>query len=347
MRIALSAYFALLVLIGVNLAYVFDLPVWYGIGPALVLALVLLAARQMNAGQHTVYATLNAAGLITLFSVGLIVAIPGWEIIFEGETRSWARDLIPIFIATIGLYGAGLWLRGVSATRDDALDWIANFLAGPGLLLSLLTGLVLCAGSLLGMEWVGRTWESSNAITTRFLSRGIIPPATILLFYWGILLLLGKWWNTLYLRRAVHRWVHNEDSEIQSHVDRVRSLVHPREQIEDRLQFLWRRHEESFLIPRYVTWAVPVLGFIGTVLGISLAADGIRGLIASETGLSGLSSELGAAIAPLGIAFDTTLIALTLSVFLTLFLALVQRSEERTLTALERTMREKTSAIDY
>ena len=343
MRIALAAYLALFILIGVDLAYVFSLPLWTGLGPVLILGSVLLVIRQIQAGQVVMMNALNIAGLVALIAVSVTVTVPSWEIVFEGSTHGWARDLLPIFVASIGLYGAGLWIRGSVATRDDALDWLANFLSGPGLLLSLLTGLILCAGSVLGLDWLGRTFESSTRVTSRFLERGIIPPTTILLFLWGVLLLVGKWWNTLYLRRAVQRWVGGSEAAIQTHIDRIRSLVHPHEQVEDRLQFLWRRHDESFLIPRYITWAVPVLGFIGTVLGISLAADGIRGLIASETGLSGLSSELGSAIAPLGIAFDTTLIALSLSVFLTLFLALVQRSEERTLTALERIMREKTS----
>ena len=343
MRIALAAYLALFTLIGIDLAFVFELPLWWGLSPVLVLGSVLLVIRQIQAPEVVMMNALNIAGLTALLAVSVTVTVPSWEVVFEGSTRSWVRDLLPIFVASIGLYGAGLWIRGAVATRDDALDWLANFLSGPGLLLSLLTGLVLCAGTVLGLDWLGRTFESSTSLTSRFLERGIIPPTTILLFLWGVLLLVGKWWNTLYLRRAVQRWVKDSEAAVQTHIDRIRSLIHPHEQVEDRLQFLWRRHDESFLIPRYVTWAVPVLGFIGTVLGISLAADGIRGLIASESGLSGLSSELGSAIAPLGIAFDTTLIALSLSVFLTLFLALVQRSEERTLTALERTMREKTS----
>ena len=137
------------------------------------------------------------------------------------------------------------------------------------------------------------------------------------------------------------------DTPARSHLDRVRSLSRNPESLEDRLQFIWRRHEESFLVPRYIGWVVPVLGFIGTVLGMSLAADGIRKLFASESGMLGLSSELGNAIAPLGIAFDTTLIALSLSVFLTLFLSLVQRSEERILTTMERQLRDDVHAYGF
>jgi len=201
--------------------------------------------------------------------------------------------------------------------------------------------LVMATAAILGLDWLDSAWESSQSITKRFLDRGIIPPVTILLFFWGILILIGKWWNSLYVRNVVDKWQNKEETKAENNVDRVHSLIYQAEKIDDRLSYLWNRHEQSFLIPRYISWAVPVLGFIGTVLGISLAADGIRSLIGSDSGLAGLSSELGNAIAPLGIAFDTTLIALTLSLFLTLLLALVQRSEERTLSSLERQLREE------
>ena len=124
----------------------------------------------------------------------------------------------------------------------------------------------------------------------------------------------------------------------------LQALANDGGRLDESLRLLWRRYEESYLVPRYISWAVPILGFIGTVLGISLAADGIRRIISSDAGLAGLSSDLSGAIAPLGIAFDTTLIALSLSVLLTGFLALVQRGEERTLAALEWEVREANRA---
>jgi len=93
------------------------------------------------------------------------------------------------------------------------------------------------------------------------------------------------------------------------------------------------------VVPRYINWAIPILGFIGTVLGISLAADGIQTIIGSRGSLSDLSSELGKAIAPLGIAFDTTLIALSLSVFLTLLQTALQRFEDNVLVDCEARLR--------
>ncbi len=55
---------------------------------------------------------------------------------------------------------------------------------------------------------------------------------------------------------------------------------------------------------RYLLWAIPSLGFIGTVLGISQAL-----MIAN-------SKDMNAIALTLGVAFDTTLVALVLSIIL-------------------------------
>lgn len=55
---------------------------------------------------------------------------------------------------------------------------------------------------------------------------------------------------------------------------------------------------------RYILWAIPSVGFVGTVLGISQA------LSLANTG------DIDLITATLGVAFDTTLLALVLSVFL-------------------------------
>jgi len=92
-----------------------------------------------------------------------------------------------------------------------------------------------------------------------------------------------------------------------------------------------------FTLPRYINWAIPILGFLGTVLGISLASESIAEIIKSND--SGFSGALGEAFAPLGIAFDTTLISLTLSVVLMLLQSLLQRWQERRLHELEQELR--------
>ena len=245
--------------------------------------------------------------------------------------------MAPMFVAALALYGTNLWLdAAISAAREAELDRIARLLSGPRLLPAFIAALLLCAGFVLALEWVGRSAEGTQVVTHRFLERGIIPPITVQLFFWGVLLLLGKRWNGWYLRRALRRWRNGDAGDTAAPVvASLEALAAGTARVEESLALLWRRYEESYLLPRYISWAVPILGFIGTVLGISLAADGIRRIIGSDAGLSGLSSDLSGAIAPLGIAFDTTLIALSLSVVLTLFLSLVQRDEERILAEIE------------
>lgn len=341
MHIAGIVYQLLVALVVVNLALAFEFSFIIGLILGVV-AIAILSGIQFGVQKPNLTITaLSVAGFLMLVGIALTFTVPTWHIITKITGSSNTGQLLPLIFSAVGLYATTLWLGTVSASKLDTLDWLANFLSGPGLHISLLTALILATATVLGLDWLSSAWEASQTITKRFLDRGFIPPITVLLFFWGILILVAKWWNSLYVRNVVVKWRNQESRQVQNNVDRIHSLIYHVDKLDDRLTYLWNRHEQSFLIPRYISWAVPVLGFIGTVLGISLAADGIRNLIGSDSGLSGLSSELGTAIAPLGIAFDTTLIALTLSLFLTLLLALVQRSEERTLSTLERQLREE------
>jgi chemotaxis protein MotA len=64
--------------------------------------------------------------------------------------------------------------------------------------------------------------------------------------------------------------------------------------------------EQSFV--RYVAWAIPSVGFIGTVWGIA-ASLGYAKEAATEAGIAKVTMALA-------VAFDTTLVALVLSIFL-------------------------------
>ena len=346
-RLSLLLYFILLVLVAVNLALVLELPVLWAAIPLGVALMVVVATWLSRGTARTLFGCLLAFGIIGLAAVAVVLAVPAWQVIADGASRSWAGRMAPLFVAALALHACNLWISTIiSGEHDEALERLARLFYGPGILPSLITALILCAGLILGLELLARSGDEAQAVTRRFLERGVIPPITVLLFFWGVLLLLGKWWNGWYLRRVLARW-HTRLGASPSATTRVEASFdalreHP-DQMDEGLQLLWRRHEESWLLPRYLSWAVPILGFIGTVLGISLAAEGIRRIIASDAGLTSLSSDLDGAIAPLGIAFDTTLIALSLSVVLTLVLVLVQRFEVRLLTTLERRVREAAS----
>ncbi|MBF2759814.1 MAG: MotA/TolQ/ExbB proton channel family protein [Ectothiorhodospiraceae bacterium AqS1] len=353
MRLALALYLLVLALLAVNIVYIIEWPLWVSalaIGPmiaALVIARIAQSQRSTASWNRdfTVLGCLQFLGVIGLTATAATLAAPAWQVIDSGTSASWAGHMAPMFVAALVLYGANLWLDTTLGGRREGVERIARLLSGPRLFPSLIAALLVSAGLILALEWLAQSGEGAREITRRVLERGIIPPITLLLFFWGLLLLLGKRWNAWYLRLALMRWqAGNREGEGASSgplavgFERL-ARAGDRAQREEDLLLLRRCYEESCLLPRYISWAVPILGFIGTVLGISLAADGIRRIIASDAGLSSLSGDLGGAIAPLGIAFDTTLIALSLSVILTLFLSLVQRNEERALAALEREVR--------
>lgn len=77
---------------------------------------------------------------------------------------------------------------------------------------------------------------------------------------------------------------------------------------------------------RYITWLIPSLGFIGTVMGIMFALQyaGVPANAESEDFLYQVTSRLG-------VAFTTTLLALVMSSVLVLLQSVVQAKEERAL----------------
>lgn len=68
---------------------------------------------------------------------------------------------------------------------------------------------------------------------------------------------------------------------------------------------------------RYLSWVIPSLGFIGTVIGIS------QSLVYANSG------DMDKITSLLGVAFDTTLVALVLSVFLMWFVHQLQEETDR------------------
>ncbi len=343
-RFSLILYFVLLTLISINLTTVLEWSLGLASIPPLAMLVTIGAIWLLSHSQRLMLTGLLTCGTIGLAAVALVLAVPAWQVIADGTSGSWAGRMVPMVVAALALHAGNLWISTViSGEHTESIERLARLFYGPGILSSLITALILCAGLILGMELLARSGDEVQEVTRRLLERGVIPPLTVLLFFWGMLLLLGKWWNGWYLRRVLTGWknpLRTITNPPPPFVVGLEALSNDPDICDDGLQFLWRRHEESWLLPRYISWAVPILGFIGTVLGISLAAEGIRRIISSDAGLASLSSDLDGAIAPLGIAFDTTLIALSLSVVLTLVLALVQRAEERLLATLEKRVRE-------
>ena len=102
--------------------------------------------------------------------------------------------------------------------------------------------------------------------------------------------------------------------------------------LEDHLKYLADlsvdRLIQSYSLIRTVTWAVPIMGFLGTVIGITMA-------IANVTPEQ-LDSSLPEVTAGLAVAFDTTAQALTMSMLLVFATFLVERDEQAIMNDVEQ-----------
>ncbi len=104
------------------------------------------------------------------------------------------------------------------------------------------------------------------------------------------------------------------------------------ETISGRLDIAAEQQESELSMLRYIAWAIPSIGFIGTVRGIGLALQ--RADEALEGDISGVTSALG-------LAFNSTLIALILSIVLMLFIHLLQANQEGLIIRLQTFCRER------
>lgn len=95
--------------------------------------------------------------------------------------------------------------------------------------------------------------------------------------------------------------------------------------LEEHLRYLAElaseRLHQTFATVRTITWAIPILGFLGTVIGITMA-------IANVTPEQ-LDTSLAEVTGGLSVAFDTTALALGMSIVLVFAAFAVERSEQQ------------------
>ncbi len=89
--------------------------------------------------------------------------------------------------------------------------------------------------------------------------------------------------------------------------------------------------QESFALVRILIWATPMLGFLGTVIGITAALGNLDGAELATNAKAAMDKLM----AGLYVAFDTTALALTLSILLMFFQFLVDRLETELLSAVD------------
>lgn len=197
-------------------------------------------------------------------------------------------------------------------------------------------------------------------------NRSTIPYYTMLLTWWCIAFIFIKWLKLRAQRKSFQVQVLPDTPGFalsRMNASQVIGNIHARVFMSERFMPLWRIEcalsnlnnigkvseisslmkdladndrdfmESSYTLPKGLIWAIPVLGFIGTVLGLSQAVGGFGSVVASGADLETLKTSLGGVTSGLGTAFETTLIALVAALFVQLLMTMLSQREEEFLDA--------------
>jgi hypothetical protein len=142
--------------------------------------------------------------------------------------------------------------------------------------------------------------------------------------YYGLIHWLGQYAEKTLLHRPdshIHQWLNylsGRDIRHQGHpLQQYLQISNPNEVMRNKLlideYFMARRHQSrhNFAPIQFGLWVLPLLGFIGTVIGISEAIAGLEQSV-SSTSSATPAAQLTFVLGGLKFAFDTTLIGLVL-----------------------------------
>ena len=123
------------------------------------------------------------------------------------------------------------------------------------------------------------------------------------------------------------------------HVERTSTAAGP----EDDLKYLSdldaARQQDGYGLSRIIIWAIPMLGFLGTVMGITQALGDLN----PQELASNIQKAMDGLLAGLYVAFDTTAEALALSMVLMFVQFLIDRVETQLLSAVDSRASEELS----
>jgi hypothetical protein len=111
------------------------------------------------------------------------------------------------------------------------------------------------------------------------------------------------------------------------HVSRTGSAATLDEHLKHLADVDAERAHAGYGLMRLIVWAIPILGFLGTVIGITMAIASLKP--------NALEESMVEVTAGLGVAFDTTALALALSIILMFVQFYVDRAESGLLAAVD------------
>ena len=200
-----------------------------------------------------------------------------------------------------------------------------------------------------------------STLCDMFTKRGPTPYAIVFLSAWSVAILVVKWSKLRLQRRALDHHVMPDDPAYvlsAATVDPVLAKVYAT--VDDPRHFLLYNRivlalsnlrnlgrvtdvdeilrsqaeqdesmvETSYALVQAFVWAIPVLGFIGTVLGLSEAIGQFSGVLGGAADVEQISVALKGVTAGLATAFETTLEALVAALVIQLAITVLRKAEE-------------------
>ena len=226
--------------------------------------------------------------------------------------------------------------------------------------LALLATLVLCGGLFAATSVVPESVRTSRAIAL-FLDRGWTPYAMTGLSVLAFVMLFVKWRKLRFQEKAftveivpkgatfaltpetaqdalrrLHSFV--DDSRhfvLFNRIERALQNLRNLGNVSDVSEMLRAQAENdeshvesSYTLLQGIVWAIPILGFIGTVIGLSGAIGKFGAVLNSGTSVESLKEGLAPVTSNLGIAFDTTFLALILAIVVQMLMTVLRKREE-------------------
>jgi biopolymer transport protein ExbB/TolQ len=202
---------------------------------------------------------------------------------------------------------------------------------------------------------------SDSPVGRMFFERGCVPYAIVFFTGWSLAILLIKWRKLALQKQALTHSIVPETPEfvlspntagevlrklyqissnpkpflLLNRIERSLSNLKNIGRVAD-VDEIMRSHaendekyvESTYILIRGFIWAIPVLGFIGTVLGLSDAIGGFGAVLAKGTEISELKTSLQGVTGGLSTAFETTLIGLVAALGIQLLLTVLRKHED-------------------
>ncbi|GAA5505317.1 MotA/TolQ/ExbB proton channel family protein [Novipirellula caenicola] len=245
------------------------------------------------------------------------------------------------------------WFSSSSDSASSDVSLVLSFLIGGGI----------------ALLWYGATYPiRDTAFGQLFWQRGPVPFPTTLLMFWALAILGLKWLNLKKQKDAmlldvlptevspeitvasIDRFIlhinelpgASSDTFLINRV--VRGIEHFRVRksaaetvtmMESQSAIDANNVAGSYTILKVFIWSLPILGFIGTVMGVSAAVASLASSLSGGGSMDAMKAALQDVFGGLGTAFDTTLLALIMSMLVKIPASALQKSEEDLITSVD------------